>query len=109
MIIPQPAFLGCASRWCWPASSPWCARPWTRSYDGSAIDGPAYLDIVSLAHRAPGWLDSLITDWSSYGLAVFAVLVLFAWWQTRRAGPRQRSPHWPFHWPPSAPSASTPF
>ncbi|MEU0148841.1 phosphatase PAP2 family protein [Streptomyces sp. NPDC006288] len=56
------------------------------AYDGSAIDGPAYLDIVSLAHRAPGWLDSLITDWSSYGLAVFAVLMFLAWWQTRRAG-----------------------
>lgn len=56
------------------------------AYDGSAIDGPAYLDIVDLAHRAPGWLDSLITGWSAYGLGVFALLMLVAWWRARRAG-----------------------
>ncbi|WP_329212575.1 phosphatase PAP2 family protein [Streptomyces sp. NBC_01708] len=56
------------------------------AYDGSAIDGPAYLKIVGLADRAPGWVDSLIVGWSTYGLAVFALLMLVAWWQTRRAG-----------------------
>ncbi|WP_330295242.1 phosphatase PAP2 family protein [Streptomyces sp. NBC_00503] len=56
------------------------------AYDGSAIDGPAYLDVVDLAHRAPGWLDSLITGWSAYGLGAFALLMLIAWWQARRAG-----------------------
>ncbi|MFJ6434263.1 phosphatase PAP2 family protein [Streptomyces sp. NPDC091416] len=56
------------------------------AYDGSAIDGPAYLKIVGLADRAPGWVDSLITDWSAYGLGVFALLMLVAWWQARRAG-----------------------
>ncbi|WP_329061152.1 phosphatase PAP2 family protein [Streptomyces sp. NBC_01429] len=58
----------------------------TPPYDGSAIDGPAYREIVDLAHRAPGWVDSLITGWSAYGLGVFALLMLLAWWQARRAG-----------------------
>lgn len=58
----------------------------TPPYDGSAIDGPAYLKIVGLAHRAPGWVGSLITGWSAYGLGVFALLMLLAWWQARRAG-----------------------
>ncbi|MFI5867983.1 phosphatase PAP2 family protein [Streptomyces sp. NPDC051546] len=58
----------------------------TPPYDGSAIDGRAYLDIVDLARRAPGWVDSLIAGWSAYGLGVFALLMLLAWWQARRAG-----------------------
>ncbi|SEE44451.1 undecaprenyl-diphosphatase [Streptomyces sp. 2131.1] len=56
------------------------------AYDGSAIDGSAYLKITDLADRAPGWVDSLITSWSAYGLGVFALLMLVAWWQARRAG-----------------------
>lgn len=56
------------------------------AYDGSAIDGPAYLKIVGLADRTPGWVDSLVTTWSAYGLGVFALLMLVAWWQARRAG-----------------------
>ncbi|MFE3286858.1 hypothetical protein ACFXJJ_27645, partial [Streptomyces sp. NPDC059233] len=56
------------------------------AYDGSAIDGPAYLEVVGLAHRAPGWVDGLITGWSDYGLGVFALLMLVAWWRARRAG-----------------------
>nr|WSX48509.1 phosphatase PAP2 family protein [Streptomyces sp. NBC_00974] len=58
----------------------------TPPYDGSAIDGPAYLEFVDLAHRAPGWVDSLISAWSAYGLGAFALLMLVAWWQARRAG-----------------------
>ncbi|MGQ4490160.1 phosphatase PAP2 family protein [Streptomyces sp. SAS_281] len=56
------------------------------AYDGSAIDGPAYLDIVHLADRTPGWADRLVTTWSAYGLGVFALLMVLAWWQARRAG-----------------------
>ncbi|MCY0930238.1 phosphatase PAP2 family protein [Streptomyces sp. H27-H1] len=56
------------------------------AYDGSAIDGPAYLEVTDLAHLAPTWLDSLIVGWSTYGLALFAVLMLAAWWPARRAG-----------------------
>ncbi|WP_371614822.1 phosphatase PAP2 family protein [Streptomyces sp. NBC_00454] len=56
------------------------------AYDGAAIDGRAYLDVVDLAHRAPGWLDGLIAGWSAYGLGAFVLLMLIAWWQARRAG-----------------------
>ncbi|WP_326682095.1 phosphatase PAP2 family protein [Streptomyces sp. NBC_01237] len=58
----------------------------TPPYDGSAIDGPVYLDIVGLAHRSPAWVNSLITGWSAYGLGIFALLTLVAWWKARRAG-----------------------
>ncbi|MBM7440422.1 phosphatase PAP2 family protein [Streptomyces sp. HB132] len=56
------------------------------AYDGSTIDGLTYLKIVGLAGRAPDWVDSLVASWSTYGLAVFAVLMFVAWWQARRAG-----------------------
>ncbi|MGW6684215.1 phosphatase PAP2 family protein [[Kitasatospora] papulosa] len=56
------------------------------AYDGSTIDGPAFLKIVGLAEGAPGWVDSLVAGWSTYGLGVFALLMVAGWWQARRAG-----------------------
>ncbi|MFF0752919.1 phosphatase PAP2 family protein [Streptomyces sp. NPDC004267] len=58
----------------------------TPVYDGSHLDGSAYTDVTGLADRAPGWLDDVISAWSTYGLAVFAALMLIAWWRARRAG-----------------------
>ncbi|MFF7073804.1 phosphatase PAP2 family protein [Streptomyces pseudovenezuelae] len=52
--------------------------------DGSSIDGSAYTDVVNLAHRSPGWLDDTVSAWSTYGLAVFAVLMAVVWWRARR-------------------------
>ncbi|OMI35448.1 phosphatase PAP2 family protein [Streptomyces sparsogenes] len=57
------------------------------AYDGSRIDGSAYTAVVDLAHRTPGWLDGLISAWSAYGLALFAVLMVAGWWRARRCGP----------------------
>ncbi|MFF0163781.1 phosphatase PAP2 family protein [Streptomyces sp. NPDC005263] len=54
------------------------------AFDGSSIDGSAYTDVVDLAHRSPGWLDDMVSAWSTYGLAVFAVLMAVAWWRARR-------------------------
>ncbi|MFG2729201.1 phosphatase PAP2 family protein [Streptomyces canus] len=54
------------------------------AFDGSSIDGSAYTDVVNLAHRSPGWLDDVVSAWSTYGLAVFAALVAVAWWRARR-------------------------
>ncbi|MGA5323987.1 phosphatase PAP2 family protein [Streptomyces seoulensis] len=54
-----------------------------QAYDGSAIDGAAYVDVVDAAHHAPSWLDGLISGYSSYGLALFALLMLIGWWQAR--------------------------
>ncbi|WP_329201604.1 MULTISPECIES: phosphatase PAP2 family protein [unclassified Streptomyces] len=51
--------------------------------DGPSVDGPLYTRVTDLAHRAPGWLDSLMSAWSTYGLALFALLMLAAWWRAR--------------------------
>ncbi|WP_406430491.1 phosphatase PAP2 family protein [Streptomyces sp. NBC_00631] len=54
------------------------------AFDGSSIDGTAYLDVVRAARHAPGWLDGAVSFWSTYGLAVFAVLAGMGWWFARR-------------------------
>lgn len=56
------------------------------AFQGSSIDGEAYTDVVDSAHHAPGWLDSAVSVWSTYGLAVFAVLMVVGWWRARRVG-----------------------
>ncbi|OIJ94248.1 phosphatase PAP2 family protein [Streptomyces colonosanans] len=56
------------------------------AFDGSTIDGSAYTDVVDLAGRAPSWLDSVVSAWSTYGLGLFAVLMVLAWWRARRKG-----------------------
>ncbi|MFI7005324.1 phosphatase PAP2 family protein [Streptomyces sp. NPDC050145] len=54
------------------------------AYDGSSVDGSAYLDVTDFAQRSPGWLDGAVTAWSAYGLGVCAVLMLLGWWRARR-------------------------
>ncbi|MGW2641852.1 phosphatase PAP2 family protein [Streptomyces sp. NPDC001348] len=54
--------------------------------DGSSVDGAAYTDVVDLARRAPAWLNDTVSVWSTYGLALFAVLMVVGWWRARRAG-----------------------
>jgi membrane-associated phospholipid phosphatase len=54
------------------------------AFDGASIDGSAYTGVVDLARRSPAWLDSLVSAWSTYGLAVFAVLMAVGWWRARR-------------------------
>ncbi|MEU0945668.1 phosphatase PAP2 family protein [Streptomyces canus] len=56
------------------------------AFDGSSVDGSEYLDVVRLARHAPAWLDGAVSFWSTYGLAVFAVLAGIGWWSARRAG-----------------------
>jgi undecaprenyl-diphosphatase len=53
---------------------------------GSSVDGSLYRDLVDLARRTPGWLDGVVTVWSDFGLAVFALLMVVGWWRARRAG-----------------------
>ncbi|GAB3174913.1 phosphatase PAP2 family protein [Streptomyces incanus] len=57
------------------------------AFDGSSIDGSTYTDVVDLAHRSPGWVDDVVSAWSTYGLAVFAALMAVAWWRARRLSP----------------------
>ncbi|MFG3116867.1 phosphatase PAP2 family protein [Streptomyces sp. NPDC048197] len=54
---------------------------------GAAIDGTAYTWLTGLAHRAPHGLNTAVAAWSDYGLALFAGLMLLAWWRARRRGP----------------------
>lgn len=58
----------------------------TLAISGGSIDGSAYREVVELAHRSPGWLDTTVSVWSAYGLAVFALLMLAGWWRARRVG-----------------------
>ncbi|MDJ0384841.1 phosphatase PAP2 family protein [Streptomyces sp. G-G2] len=51
--------------------------------DGAAVDGDLYTSVTGLAQRAPGWLDSAVSGWSTYGLGLFGVLMLAAWWRAR--------------------------
>ncbi|MGQ4360578.1 phosphatase PAP2 family protein [Streptomyces sp. SAS_272] len=58
----------------------------TLTFRGSSIDGPAYTDVVRLSDRAPSWLDHVISLWSTYGLALFALFMIVGWWRARRTG-----------------------
>lgn len=57
----------------------------TLALDGSPVDGSAYQDVTRLAAHAPAWLDDSVSAWSTYGLGVFAALMLLAWWRARRS------------------------
>ncbi|MFE9763785.1 phosphatase PAP2 family protein [Streptomyces sp. NPDC005808] len=58
------------------------------AFDGSSVDGSAYRYVVDLAQDSPGWLDSLVSAWSAYGLGLFAVLMGLGWWRARRVSAR---------------------
>ncbi|MFI9649496.1 phosphatase PAP2 family protein [Streptomyces sp. NPDC052040] len=54
-----------------------------QAYGGSGLDRSVYEDAVDAAHSAPSWLDGVVSAYSTYGLALFAVLMLVGWWQAR--------------------------
>lgn len=58
------------------------------AFDGSPIDGSSYRYVTGLAQESPSWFDGLVSFWSSYGLGLFAVLMVLAWWRARRRSPR---------------------
>ncbi|THA75491.1 phosphatase PAP2 family protein [Streptomyces sp. A0642] len=53
----------------------------------SSIDGGFYTWVTELAQRSPAPLDSAVRIWSDYGPALFALLMLVAWWRSRTADP----------------------
>ncbi|MEU6405165.1 phosphatase PAP2 family protein [Streptomyces sp. NPDC046985] len=56
------------------------------AFDGSSIDGSLYTRVVTDAQRSPAWLDGAVSAWSTYGLAVFVLLMAVGWWRGRRSG-----------------------
>ncbi|UQA93003.1 phosphatase PAP2 family protein [Streptomyces halobius] len=52
---------------------------------GASIDDDLYTRTTDLAHRAPDAVNTLVSYWTDYGLGLFAVLLLAAWWRARRA------------------------
>ncbi|MFF3839138.1 phosphatase PAP2 family protein [Streptomyces sp. NPDC001930] len=56
---------------------------------GASFDADAYLDAATTAQSMPGWLDSVITAYSAYGLTLFALLMAAGWWRGRHRDPRQ--------------------
>ena len=56
------------------------------AFGGASVDGDLYTTITRLAHDTPHWVDTLIALWSDYGLALFAVLMVLAWWRARSGG-----------------------
>ena len=53
--------------------------------DGSSIDGGLYHWFITQAQHAPHWFDNLVSFYASYGLGLFAVLMVWCWWQARKA------------------------
>ncbi|MEV5482239.1 MULTISPECIES: phosphatase PAP2 family protein [Streptomyces] len=54
---------------------------------GASMDGGLYTRITGLAQHTPHGLNTLISYWTDYGLGLFAVLMLIAWWRARHGAP----------------------
>ncbi|MEV8569096.1 phosphatase PAP2 family protein [Streptomyces sp. NPDC051322] len=53
--------------------------------DGAGIDGGLYGDVTDFA-RHTHWLNGTVSEFTSYGIALFAVFMLVGWWIARRQG-----------------------
>ena len=49
----------------------------------NTLDRQVFLHINDFA-RSTGWLQPVVSAWATYGIAVFAVLMLLGWWRARR-------------------------
>ncbi|MFK0264486.1 phosphatase PAP2 family protein [Streptomyces angustmyceticus] len=58
------------------------------AFGGASIDGGPYLWITGLARHLPHGLNTLVSCWTDYGLALFAVLMLIGWWRARNGPSR---------------------
>ncbi|MGC0417267.1 phosphatase PAP2 family protein [Embleya sp. AB8] len=57
---------------------------YAQALDGARIDGGLYTTVTDFA-RDTHWLNSPVLAWTSYGAALFILLLLVGWWQARRA------------------------
>ncbi|MFA3837172.1 phosphatase PAP2 family protein [Streptomyces aureus] len=56
------------------------------AFGGASVDGGLYTWVTDLAHSTPHAVDAVVSGWSDYGLALFAVLMIAAWWRARGEG-----------------------
>jgi len=55
--------------------------------DGRSIDGTLYTEITDQVAHTPHWLNDFLSFWATYGLGLFVILILWAWWRARGEGP----------------------
>ncbi|MET7303750.1 phosphatase PAP2 family protein [Embleya sp. NPDC005575] len=53
------------------------------AFSGASVDGSLYERVTELARESPPFLNRVVADWSTYGLALFAALMLVVWWTAR--------------------------
>ncbi|WP_392675998.1 phosphatase PAP2 family protein [Streptomyces sp. LN785] len=53
----------------------------------TSLDGDLYTWITGVAQHTPAVLDSAVRVWSDFGLGLFALLMLAAWWRSRAGDP----------------------
>ena len=56
------------------------------TFNETQIDKAWYTDVTTFAQNTH-WLNTPLLDYSSLGMALFAVFVLTAWWTARGGGP----------------------
>jgi membrane-associated phospholipid phosphatase len=56
------------------------------AFGAASIDGGLYTRVTDLAQHTPHALNTVISYWTDYGLVLFAVLIVIAWWRARRPG-----------------------
>ncbi|MFE5025527.1 phosphatase PAP2 family protein [Streptomyces sp. NPDC056656] len=56
------------------------------AFSGASVDGALYTWVTDLAHSTPHAVNAVVSAWSDYGLALFAVLMITAWWRARGEG-----------------------
>ncbi|TFV33209.1 phosphatase PAP2 family protein [Streptomyces sp. T1317-0309] len=61
------------------------SSPAIRALDGAAIDSGLYTEVTDFA-RHTHWLNGAVSAYTSYGIGLFAVFLLAAWWGARRQG-----------------------
>ncbi len=61
-------------------------QPVPRTSGAHGADKTLFLDVNHFA-RITGWLHSPMFDYATYGIALFALLLVIGYWQARRRGP----------------------
>ncbi|MCX5438645.1 phosphatase PAP2 family protein [Streptomyces sp. NBC_00063] len=56
------------------------------AFGGASVDGGLYTWVTDLAHSTPHAVNAVVSGWSDYGLALFAALMIAAWWRARGEG-----------------------